>query len=59
VTRPSTKEDFTSRGAIFLWPTAQFDHLASLPAGADRSAAIIAAMEAVEADYPALNGVLP
>jgi len=59
VTRPLTKEDFTSRGAIFLQPEAQFDHLASLPDGADRAAAIIAAMEAVERDYPPLAGVLP
>ena len=59
VTRPLTKEDFTSRGAIFLQPEAQFDHLASLPDGADRAAAIIAAMEAVEGDYAALAGVLP
>ncbi|MDF2797371.1 MAG: methyltransferase [Devosia sp.] len=57
--RPLKKEDFTSRGAIFLQPHAQFDHLASLPGVADRAAAIIAAMEAVEADYPALKGVLP
>lgn len=54
-----TKEDFSSRGAIFLKPEAQFDHLVNLPDGADRAAAIIAAMEAVEADYPALKGVLP
>ena len=59
VTRPLTKEDFTSRGAIFLQPEAQFDHLASLPDGADRAKAIIAAMEAVESDYAALAGVLP
>jgi type I restriction enzyme M protein len=59
VTRPLTREDFTSRGAIFLKPEAQFDTLVSLPDGADRAAAIIAAMDAVEADYPALQGVLP
>lgn len=59
VTRPLTKEDFTSRGAIFLQPEAQFDHLASLPDGADRAQAIIAAMEAVEGDYAALAGMLP
>lgn len=59
VTRPLAKEDFTSRGAIFLQHEAQFDHLASLPDGADRAAAIIAAMEAVESDYAALAGVLP
>jgi type I restriction enzyme M protein len=59
VTRALTKEDFTSRGAIYLRPEAQFDHLAGLPGGADRAAAIIAAMEAVESDYAALKGVLP
>lgn len=59
MTRPLTKEDFTSRGAIFLQPEAQFDHLAGLPNGTDRAAAIIAAMEAVEGDYAALKGVLP
>ncbi|WEK44296.1 MAG: N-6 DNA methylase [Candidatus Sphingomonas colombiensis] len=59
VTRPLTKEDFTSRGAIFLQPESQFDHLANLPDGADRAKAIIAAMEAVERDYAALAGVLP
>mgnify|MGYP001055088025 CR=1 FL=1 len=59
VTRPLSKEDFSSRSAIFLKPEAQFEHLVNLPDGSDRAAAIIAAMEAVEADYPALNGVLP
>ena len=53
------KEDFSSRGAIFLKSEAQFDHLVNLPDGADRAQAIIAAMEAVESDYPALKGVLP
>ena len=54
-----TKQDFTSRGAIFLRPEAQFDYLVGLPDGQDRAAAIIAAMEAVEDDYAALKGVLP
>ena len=58
-TPPLTKENFTSRGAIFLQPKAQFDYLVNLPDGADRAAAIIAAMEAVEDDYAALKGVLP
>ena len=59
VTPPLTKQDFTSRGAIFLRPEAQFDYLVSLPDGQDRAKAIIAAMEAVEDDYAALKGVLP
>jgi type I restriction enzyme M protein len=54
-----TKQDFSSRGAIFLREEAQFDHLVGLPDGADRAKAIINAMEAVEDDYPALKGVLP
>lgn len=56
---PLTKEDFTSRGAIFLRPEAQFDYLVGLPDGTDRAQAIINAMEAVEDDYAALKGVLP
>ena len=59
VTPPLTKQDFTSRGAIFLQPEAQFDYLVNLPEGEDRAQAIIKAMEAVEDDYAALKGVLP
>ena len=58
-TRPITKEDFSGRGAIFLQPIAQFDHLASLPDSADRAKAIIDAMESIEADYLSLAGTLP
>lgn len=59
VTRPLTKEDFSQRGSIFLKPEAQFDHLVSIPDGADRAGAIIAAMESIEADYQSLDGALP
>jgi type I restriction enzyme M protein len=58
-TRALTKEDFSGRGAIFLQPTAQFDHLASLPDSADRAKAIIGAMESIEKDYTSLAGTLP
>jgi len=58
-TRALTKEDFSGRGAIFLQPIAQFDHLASLPDSADRAKAIIDAMESIEADYLSLGGTLP
>lgn len=58
-TRPLTKEDFSGRGAIFLQPEAQFDHLASLPDNADRAKAIIDAMESIEKDYTSLAGALP
>ena len=58
-TRPLTKEDFSQKNAIFLEPEARFDHLVGLPDGEDRAAAIIAAMESIEADYDSLRGVLP
>ena len=35
--RALTKEDFSRKGAIFLHPEAQFDHLVSLPDGVDRA----------------------
>ena len=57
--RAVTREDFSQKNAIFLRPHAQFDHLVALPDGADRAAAIIAAMEAIEEDYDSLGGVLP
>ncbi len=58
-TRALTKEDFSQQGAIYLQPDAEFDALVALPDSADRAAAIIAAMESIEADYESLRGVLP
>jgi type I restriction enzyme M protein len=58
-TRALTKEDFSGRGAIFLQPNAQFEHLASLPDNVDRAKAIITAMESIEKDYTSLAGTLP
>ena len=57
--RPLTKEDFSQKGAIFLRPQAQFEHLVSLPDSADRAQAIIDAMEGIEKDYETLRGALP
>ncbi len=57
--RALTKEDFSQKGSIFLRPQAQFDHLVSLPDGADRAQAIINAMEGIEKDYETLRGALP
>lgn len=59
VTRPLTKEDFSSKGAIFLQEKAQFDFLVNLTDADDRAQAIIDAMEAIEADYETLKGILP
>jgi len=57
--RALTKEDFSRKGAIFLHPEAQFEHLVSLPDGADRAQVIIDAMEKIEKDYETLRGALP
>ena len=57
--RALTKEDFSQKGAIFLRPEAQFDHLVSLPDSADRAQAVIDAMEGIEKDYQTLRGALP
>jgi type I restriction enzyme M protein len=59
VTRPLTKEDFSSKGAIYLKPEAQFEHLVNLPDSEDRAQAVITAMDAIEEDYDTLKGVLP
>ncbi|HBW22529.1 MAG: DNA methyltransferase [Elusimicrobia bacterium GWA2_56_46] len=57
--RELTKADFSQKTAIFLRTEAQFDHLVSLPEGADRAKAIIKAMESIESDYKTLEGILP
>ena len=57
--RALTKEDFSQRSAIFLSTEAQFDHLVALPDGADRTKAIMDAMESIESNYHSLRGVLP
>ena len=59
IVRELRKEDFSSRGAIFLQTRAQFDYLLALPEGQSASAALIEAMESIETDYEALNGTLP
>lgn len=58
-TRPLTREDFSSKSAIYLKPEAQFDTLVSLKDSDDRAQAVIQAMEAIEADYDTLKGILP
>lgn len=57
--RPLTKEDFSSKSAIYLKPEAQFDYLVNLPDSEDRAQAILNAMESIEKDYETLRGVLP
>lgn len=57
--RPLTKEDFSRKSAIYLKPEAQFDYLVNLKDSDDRAQAVINAMEAIEADYDTLKGILP
>ncbi len=57
--RTLTKEDYSQKGAIFLRPEAQFDHLVALTDSDDRAKALIDAMESIESDYENLRGVLP
>ena len=57
--RPSTKEDFSGRGAIYLRNEAQYDYLVKLSDADDRSEAIMHAMEVIEEDYESLSGILP
>jgi type I restriction enzyme M protein len=51
--------DYQAEGVIYLTEAAGFDHLLSLPEGADLGKAISDAMRAVEAHNPDLAGVLP
>lgn len=53
------KTEFQGKSAVYLPETARFDAIASLPTGDDVGAAIEAAMDAIEAEYPVLQGALP
>lgn len=57
--RPLGKADFIKRRALLLPETARYDTLLSLPSGVSLGAALVAAMNAIEADFPPLQGSLP
>lgn len=59
VPRAMTPADFSSKGALYLRPESQYDHLVNLPDSADRAEALIQAMELIEKDYESLQGALP
>lgn len=59
VARALTKEDFAQKSALYLRDISQFDYLLNLPGDKDKGQAIIDAMQAIEDDYPSLEGVLP
>jgi type I restriction enzyme M protein len=50
---------YHAAGVLYLTPDARFDHLLTLPEGADIGASVNAAMRAIEQHNPPLAGVLP
>ncbi len=57
--RALTSADFKKRRALMLPETARYDHLLGLSKGQDLGRALVAAMEAIEEDFPSLQGQLP
>lgn len=57
--RPLAKADFIKRRALLLPEAARYDTLLKLPSGASLGGALVAAMNAIEADFPPLQGSLP
>lgn len=51
--------DYQARGVMYVPETARFSYLRTLPEGTDIGQAINGAMEAIEAENPDLQGVLP
>jgi type I restriction enzyme M protein len=57
--RPLGKADFIKRRALMLPTAARYDTLLKLPSGSNLGGALVAAMNAIEADFPPLQGSLP
>jgi type I restriction enzyme M protein len=57
--RPLVKGDFLKRRALLLPETARYDYLLKLPTGSKLGAALVDAMNAIEADFEPLKGQLP
>jgi len=57
--RPLVKGDFIKRRALMLPEAARYDALLKLPSGANLGAALVDAMNAIEADFEPLAGQLP
>ncbi|MBC7618601.1 MAG: N-6 DNA methylase, partial [Candidatus Saccharibacteria bacterium] len=53
------KADFIKRRALMLPVAARYDTLLNLPSGSNLGGALVAAMQAIEADFPPLTGQLP
>ena len=57
--RPLGAADFIKRRALMLPEAARYDTLLNLPSGASLGGALVTAMNAIEADFPPLQGSLP
>ena len=57
--RPLGKADFIKRRALLLPEAARYDTLLNLPSGIKLGTALVVAMNAIEADFPPLQGSLP
>jgi type I restriction enzyme M protein len=57
--RPLVKGDFIKRRALMLPQAARYENLLKLPSGANLGAALVEAMNAIEADFEPLAGQLP
>jgi type I restriction enzyme M protein len=57
--RPLMKGDFIKRRALMLPESARYDSLLRLPSGTPLGAALVDAMNAIEADFEPLAGQLP
>jgi type I restriction enzyme M protein len=57
--RPLGKADFVKRRALMLPEAARYDTLLNLPFSASLGGALVTAMNAIEADFPPLQGSLP
>ena len=57
--RPLVKGDFIKRRALMLPEIARYDHLLKLPSNANLGAALVDAMNAIEAGFEPLAGQLP
>jgi type I restriction enzyme M protein len=57
--RPLGKADFIKRRALLLPEAARYNSLLNLPSDVSLGAALVTAMNAIEADFPPLQGSLP
>jgi len=53
------QEDYVTRRALFLPEVARYDHILATPKEADLGEALVSAMNAIEASFEPLRGVLP